>query len=176
MLPVVVRWRRGWAAGAHEVARIGERYGVHAPQVVTGGNQQLALLSLGRLAKHCERNSPVNPRVTMNGRPRADVRVVFCLTAREISVRRFTERFEHRQRHWCFEDEQRLERLRAGEPDVAWERAKKLSLDLPSLVVDTTDASAPEVDGILAFVRDPQKQAEPARRSQRIVTSQPKSI
>jgi predicted phosphodiesterase len=64
---------------------------------------------------------------------------VFCLTAREISVRRFTERFEHRERHWCFEDEQRLERLRAGEPDVAWERGKPLSLDLPSLVVDTTD-------------------------------------
>src|SRR5260370_42322987 len=104
MLPVVVRWRRGWAAGAHVVARIGERYAVHAPQVVTGGNQQLALLSLGRLAKHCERNSPVNPRVTMNGRPRADVRGVCCLTAREISVRRFTDRFDHRDLHWCFAD------------------------------------------------------------------------
>src|ERR1700730_7917597 len=45
---------------------------------------------------------------------RADVRLVFCLTAREVSVRRFTERFEHRERHWCFEDGQRLKRLQAG--------------------------------------------------------------
>src|SRR3978361_1266488 len=69
---------------------------------------------------------------------RADVRLVFCHTAREFSIRRFIDRFERGERHWCFDDAARVEQLRLGKPDLAWERAQPLDSDLPSLVVDTT--------------------------------------
>lgn len=84
---------------------------------------------------------------------RASVRLVFCHTAREVSVRRFTERFERGESHWCFDEGRRAARLRAGEPDLAWERAKPLDLHLPQLIVDTTDGYAPGFDAILAFAR-----------------------
>jgi adenylate kinase family enzyme len=86
---------------------------------------------------------------------RADVRLVFCMTSREVSVRRFIERFERGERHWCFDDSQRLDRLRAGEPDPSWEHAKPLSLNLPSVIVDTSDGYTPELDAIVAHVRAP---------------------
>jgi hypothetical protein len=41
---------------------------------------------------------------------------------------------------------ERVERLRAGESDPAWERAKPLGVDLPTLEVDTTDGYAPALD------------------------------
>lgn len=84
---------------------------------------------------------------------RADVRLVFCMTTREVSVRRFVERFERGERHWCFDDGRRLERLRTGEPDPSWERAKPFNLNLPNVIVDTSDGYTPELDAILAHVR-----------------------
>lgn len=41
----------------------------------------------------------------------ADVRLVFCMTSREVSVRRFIERFERGERHWCFDDGRRQDLL-----------------------------------------------------------------
>jgi predicted kinase len=84
---------------------------------------------------------------------RADVVLVHCHTPREVSVRRFTERFERGERHWCFDDALRIQRLRNGEPDPAWDRAQPLCLALRSLVVDTTDSYSPDLDAILAFIR-----------------------
>jgi AAA domain len=86
---------------------------------------------------------------------RADVRLVFCMTSREVSVRRFIERFERGERHWCFDDGRRLDQLRAGVPDPAWDRAKPLNLDLPTTIVDTTNGYTPGLDAIVSAIRAP---------------------
>jgi predicted kinase len=93
---------------------------------------------------------------------RADVALVHCLTSREVSMRRFAERFEQGQRHWCFDDGARIRGLRAGAADPAWDRAQPLNLGLRTLVVDTTDGYQPDLDTIVAFVRSTRA---PARMS-----------
>jgi len=85
---------------------------------------------------------------------RADVALVHCLTSREVSIRRFAERFEQGQRHWCFDDGARIHGLLAGEVDPAWDRAQPLDLGLRNLVVATTDGYSPDLDTIVAFVRN----------------------
>jgi hypothetical protein len=86
---------------------------------------------------------------------RADVRLVFCMTSQDVSIRRFIDRFERGERHWCFDDGQRVERLRAGTSDPSWERARPLGLNLPCLMVDTSNGYTPEFDAILARLRGP---------------------
>ncbi|MGI9147872.1 MAG: AAA family ATPase [Chloroflexota bacterium] len=83
----------------------------------------------------------------------ADVALVYCQTARELSIRRFAERVERGERHWCFEDAARLERVRAGAVDPAWERAFPLCVGQRTLVVDTSDGYTPGLATILAFIR-----------------------
>jgi hypothetical protein len=63
--------------------------------------------------------------------------------------------FERGERHWCFDDVQRVVHLRAGKSHPAWERAKPLGLNLPSLIVDTSDGYTPEIDAIVAHLRAP---------------------
>jgi hypothetical protein len=74
---------------------------------------------------------------------RARIVLAHCATRRDVALRRFEERFERGERHWCFQDRERFERLQAGLPDSAWERATPLDLDVPVLVVDTTEATVP---------------------------------
>ncbi len=59
---------------------------------------------------------------------RADVRLVFWMTSREVSIRQFIERYS------CFHDARRLDHLRAGDLDCAWDRAEPLSLNLPRVI------------------------------------------
>ncbi len=86
---------------------------------------------------------------------RARTVLVHCQTAREVSVRRFVDRYERgsdEDRRWSF-DEQYLTRLRAGESLDAWERAEPLALGVPTLIVDTTDGYEPDFERLVAFVR-----------------------
>jgi predicted kinase len=85
---------------------------------------------------------------------RADVALVHCQLERAESIRRFAERFAGGQRHSCFEDAARLERVQAGGADPAWDRALPLCVGLRTLVVDTTDGYTPGLETILAFVRN----------------------
>ena len=58
-------------------------------------------------------------------------------------------------RHWCFDDGRRLDQLRAGVPDPAWDRAEPLNLDLPTTILDTTNGYAPGLDAIVSAIRAP---------------------
>ena len=83
----------------------------------------------------------------------SDVRLVHCHTSRELSIRRFIDRFERGVRHACFEDRHRIEHLQAGGTDSAWDRAEPLQLNLPTLVVETSDGYTPDLDQIIAFAQ-----------------------
>jgi predicted kinase len=78
--------------------------------------------------------------------------LVHCHLPREESLRRFAERYERGQRHWSSFDAARITRLRAGQSDAAWDRAEPLDLDVPTLLVDTTNGYAPDLAAIAAFI------------------------
>jgi predicted kinase len=84
---------------------------------------------------------------------KARTMLIHCETAREISVRRFVERFERGERHRVSGDGERIARMRAGERQDAWERAVPLDLAVPLLRVDTTDGYLPEFAAIISFIR-----------------------
>jgi hypothetical protein len=80
--------------------------------------------------------------------------IVHCQTSRELSYRRFRER--HRQalpeRRYAFDGE-RIAQLERGIPQDSWELAEPVEIGAPVLRVDTTDGYAPDLDGIVAFIR-----------------------
>ncbi|MDP9371336.1 MAG: ATP-binding protein [Chloroflexota bacterium] len=86
---------------------------------------------------------------------RARTVLIHCQTARDVSIRRFIERFERGERHRAAlaGDEERIARLRAGELPDSWERAEPVAIDVPTLRVDTTSGYAPDFDAIVSFVR-----------------------
>ena len=91
----------------------------------------------------------LRPRVA-----RARAVLIHCQTAREVSVRRFIERFERGERHPASFDGERIARLHAGEPQAAWERAvEPVALAIPTLRIDTTCGYAPDFAAIVAFVQ-----------------------
>lgn len=81
--------------------------------------------------------------------------IVHCQVDRALSVRRFVER--HRlglpDRRYAFDGERIAELERGGSPD-AWELAEPVEIGAPVLRVDTTDGYAPDLDGIVIFIRD----------------------
>ena len=81
--------------------------------------------------------------------------IVHCQVDRALSVRRFIER--HRlalpDRRYAFDGERIAEIERGGSPD-AWDRAEPVEIGAPVLRVDTTDGYAPDLDGIIAFIRE----------------------
>jgi predicted kinase len=79
--------------------------------------------------------------------------LINCSVDRELSVRRFIERFEWGERHWCYFDEERIDELQAGRGLEAWDRAEPLDLDVPTLTVDTTDGYNPSLNAVVDFVR-----------------------
>lgn len=79
--------------------------------------------------------------------------MVHCETSRDISVRRFIERYERGERHRVTWDAERVPRLLAGESLEPWERAQPLDLEIPVLRVNTTDGYEPGIEEIIAFIR-----------------------
>ncbi|MGN6565058.1 MAG: AAA family ATPase [Thermomicrobiales bacterium] len=80
--------------------------------------------------------------------------LIHCQTTREVSVRRFIERFERGERHPASFDGERIARLQAGEPQPAWERAVgPVDLPIPTMLVNTTSGYAPNFAAIVAFIR-----------------------
>ena len=77
--------------------------------------------------------------------------VVHCQVGRELSMRRFIERFERGERHWCYFDGERLAEIKAGRGMEAWDEAEPLDLDVPLVTVDTTDGYEPDADEIAHF-------------------------
>jgi hypothetical protein len=84
---------------------------------------------------------------------RATVVLVHCVTSGEVSIQRFADRFEGGERHWCFQDGERIARLRAGEADFAWDRAHPLDVGIPTMLVDTTDGYMPDLESIAGFIQ-----------------------
>jgi predicted kinase len=80
--------------------------------------------------------------------------IVHCQTSRELSVRRFIARHEEGQpeRRYAF-DGYRIDLIRAGQAVDSWEAAEPVEIGAPVLRVDTTDGYAPDLDGIVAFIR-----------------------
>ena len=80
--------------------------------------------------------------------------IVHCQVDRALSYQRFIAR--HRlalpERRYAFDGE-RIAELERGIPQDAWERAEPIEIGAPVLRVDTTDGYAPDLDGIVAFIR-----------------------
>jgi predicted kinase len=79
--------------------------------------------------------------------------LLHCSVPYALSVARFINRFQKGERHWCFFDEYWAEKLVAGESLDAWQHARPLELDIPSLAIETSDGYTPTLDTIVAFVR-----------------------
>ena len=81
--------------------------------------------------------------------------IVHCEVDRALSVRRFVERhkLELPDRRYAFDGERIAELSRGGSPD-AWELAEPVEIGAPVLRVDTTDGYVPDLDGIVAFIRE----------------------
>jgi predicted kinase len=87
---------------------------------------------------------------------RARTILIHCQTPRDVSVGRFVERLERRERHPATipRDEERIALLRAGACVDSWERAEDpIDIDVPTLRVDTTSGYVPDFDTIVSFVR-----------------------
>ena len=80
--------------------------------------------------------------------------IVHCQVDRALSYRRFADRHSLAlpDRRYAF-DGVRITELERGIPQDAWERAEPIEIDAPVLHVDTTDGYAPDLDGIVAFIR-----------------------
>ena len=81
--------------------------------------------------------------------------IVHCQVDRALSIRRFVER--HNQglptRRYAFDGE-RIAELERGIPQDSWDLAEPVEIGAPVLRVDTTDGYAPDLDGIIAFIRE----------------------
>ena len=81
--------------------------------------------------------------------------IVHCQVDRALSVQRFIARHKLTlpERGFSFDGE-RIAALEKGIPQDAWERAEPIEIGAPVLRVDTTDGYAPDLDGIVAFIRE----------------------
>ncbi len=91
---------------------------------------------------------------------------LYCTLPLPEVQRRYAARYERGERHPCHFDGERLAHVRSGERRIDWSRFAPLDLDLPTLRVDTTDGYVPDLDAVLAFIRDapvpPPGQPDPA--------------
>jgi predicted kinase len=80
--------------------------------------------------------------------------IVHCQVDRALSIQRFIERdrLQLPDRRYAFDGE-RIAELERGIPQDAWDRAEPVDIGAPVLRVDTTDGYAPDLDGIIAFIR-----------------------
>ncbi|MFN8522640.1 MAG: AAA family ATPase [Chloroflexota bacterium] len=85
----------------------------------------------------------------------SDARLVHCEITRDLSLRRFTDRFDRGGRHWAMNDGDRVARIRSGRhhSDDAWDRAVPLDLEIPLLRVNTTNGYDPGIEVIIAFAK-----------------------
>jgi predicted kinase len=81
--------------------------------------------------------------------------IVHCQVDRALSIRRFVARdkLALRERRYAF-DGDRIAELERGIPQDAWELAEPVEIGAPVLRVDTTDGYVPDLDGIVAFIRE----------------------
>jgi predicted kinase len=79
--------------------------------------------------------------------PLAKIRIVQCHTDKATTLRRLEERASQRNAHV---DLPLVEAIKAG--DRYYEYFDRVSIDVPSIDVDTTDGYAPSLDEIVAFV------------------------
>jgi predicted kinase len=78
---------------------------------------------------------------------------VHCAAADEVCLRRITERLERGERHPIHAERERLAEMELGGRGAASRDYAPLDLDVPTLVVDTTDGYAPPFERIRAFVQ-----------------------
>jgi hypothetical protein len=79
---------------------------------------------------------------------------LYCALPPAEVERRYVARYERGERHPCHFDGERIARVRPGARPIDWTRFAPLDLGLPTLRVDTTDGYTPDLDAVLAFVRD----------------------
>lgn len=73
--------------------------------------------------------------------------LLHCQADRDTSVRRYLAR----QRHWSWFDGETI--ARAGSALIDWDRYVPMELGIPTLLIDTTNGYAPDLDAIIEFVR-----------------------
>ena len=78
--------------------------------------------------------------------------VVLCGARDEVIMARYAERFARGERHAAHLDADRSEGLRA---DLAAGRFEPLELDVPTIVIDTTDGLTPPYEAVRDFVTSP---------------------
>jgi predicted kinase len=81
---------------------------------------------------------------------RARAVCLHCATPRHVE--RLRERHAARGRHWSLRDAAYLAAVEAGAAD--WSPFAPLDLPIPTLSIDTTDGYAPDLDAIVAFIRE----------------------
>ncbi|MYD93605.1 MAG: AAA family ATPase [Chloroflexi bacterium] len=79
--------------------------------------------------------------------------VIHCVVPREVSVKRYTGRFERGTRHAAHFDGERIALFRAGKLQIDWSRSDPLKLEVPTLLVETEDGYMPAFAEIVEFVR-----------------------
>ena len=81
--------------------------------------------------------------------------IVHCQVERALSVQRFIarDRLHLPDRRYAFDGE-RIAELERGIPQDAWELAEPIEIGAPVLRVDTTDGYAPDLDAVVAFIRE----------------------
>lgn len=91
------------------------------------------------------------PRLTALGEL-ADVRIVNCVADQTVAYQRRLQRWKNepwRRRFHADPDPERL--IRTEAPAVDSPRYEPIRLDLPTLIVDTSDGYRPELDEIVSF-------------------------
>ncbi|APU38463.1 AAA family ATPase [Streptomyces sp. TN58] len=91
----------------------------------------------------------------------ADLRIIRCVTPTSTITERITERARTDSHRAAHGDQALLADMEAGVYDP--EQFKAISLDVPTLVVDTSDGYMPETAEIQAFLRTPPPSPNPRR-------------
>lgn len=82
---------------------------------------------------------------------RARTVVIHCHLDREANIRRCATRLERGARHHSHPDAELLAQMRAG--TFAWDRFEPPHLDVPTLIVDTSDGYTPDLSTLIDRVR-----------------------
>lgn len=82
---------------------------------------------------------------------------IFCDAPRETCVQRVVQRFDRGERHPIHADRERLVEIAGPQgnetgSDDGWSAYQPLDLEVPTLVVDTSEAYRPEYSDIVAFI------------------------
>ena len=81
--------------------------------------------------------------------------LIHCATTREVSLDRYMRRFERGERHPSHLDGERITQIQDGDDKTleSWKLAEPpLELDIPKLLVDTTNGYTPDFGAIVAFI------------------------